>query len=191
MIFSLIRIICKKISKRGENINKHTRINDEIRVSEVRLIDSTGTQLGITDIEKAREIADDKGLDLVEVSPDAKPPVCKIMDFGKFRFEQSKKIKESKKKQKVVLTKEIRLRPKIEEHDFNTKLRQTIGFLQKGNKVKISVRFRGREMTHTDIGRNVINKFIEETGEYGVADFNPKFEGRTIVTVLSPKKAGK
>lgn len=155
------------------------------------MIDSDGAQLGITDTNKAREIADSKGLDLVEVSPDAKPPVCKILDFGKFRFEQSKKIKESKKKQKIVLTKEIRLRPKIEEHDFNTKLRQTIEFLKKGNKVKISVRFRGREMTHTNIGRNVINKFIQETGEYGVADFNPKFEGRTIVTVVSPKKAGK
>lgn len=143
------------------------------------------------EIIKAREIADSNGLDLVEVSPDAKPPVCKVLDFGKFRFEQSKKTKESKKKQKVVLTKEIRLRPKIEEHDFNTKLRQTIEFLKKGYKVKISIRFRGREMTHTDIGRNVINKFIQEIGEYGAADFNPKFEGRTIVTVVSPKKAGK
>jgi len=141
------------------------------------------------ELKKAREVAENKGLDLVEISPDAKPPVCKILDFGKYRFEQSKKIKESKKKQNVILTKEIRLRPKIEEHDFNTKLRQTIGFLRKGYKVKISVRFRGRELSHTDIGRNIINRIVEEVGEVGVVDFNPKFEGRVIVTVISPKKS--
>ncbi len=141
------------------------------------------------ELKKAREVAENKGLDLVEISPDAKPPVCKILDFGKYRFEQSKKIKESKKKQNVILTKEIRLRPKIEEHDFNTKLRQTIGFLRKGYKVKISVRFRGRELSHTDIGRNIINRIVEEVSEVGVVDFNPKFEGRVIVTVISPKKS--
>jgi translation initiation factor IF-3 len=153
------------------------------------LIDADGKQLGVMDVQKARELADTSGLDLVEVSPDARPPVCKILDFGKYRFEQSKKIKESKKKQKVVLTKEIRLRPKIEEHDFNTKLRQTMGFLQKGYKVKLSVRFRGREMAHTDIGRGILDRLVEEVSELGVADFNPKFEGRVIVTVVSPKKA--
>jgi translation initiation factor IF-3 len=140
------------------------------------------------EIQKAREVADNKGLDLVEVSPDAKPPVCKILDFGKYRFEQAKRIKESKKKQKVVLTKEIRLRPKIEEHDFNTKLRQTIGFLKKGFKVKLSVRFRGRELAHTDLGRNLIDRLVEQVSEVGVADYKPKFEGRVIVTVVSPKK---
>lgn len=140
------------------------------------------------DLKKAREISETKGLDLVEVSPDAKPPVCKVLDFGKYRFEQSKRIKESKKKQKIVLTKEIRLRPKIEEHDFNTKSRQTIEFLQKGYKVKLTIRFRGRELSHTDIGRNVLNKLIEKIDEFGAVDFNPKFEGRTIVTVVSPKK---
>jgi translation initiation factor IF-3 len=141
------------------------------------------------DLKKAREISETKGLDLVEVSPDAKPPVCKVLDFGKYRFEQSKRIKESKKKQKIVLTKEIRLRPKIEEHDFNTKSRQTIEFLQKGYKVKLTIRFRGRELSHTDIGRNVLNKLIEKIDEFGAVDFNPKFEGRTIVTVVSPKKS--
>ena len=115
--------------------------------------------------------------------------MCKVLDFGKYRFEQSKRIKESKKKQKIVLTKEIRLRPKIEEHDFNTKLRQTIGFLQKGYQVKLTIRFRGRELAHTDIGRNVIDKLIDKIGEFGAVDFNPKFEGRTIVTVVSPKKS--
>jgi translation initiation factor IF-3 len=152
------------------------------------LIDSDGKQLGVMNIDKAREVAETRGLDLVEVSPDAKPPVCKVLDFGKYRFEQSKKIKESKKKQKVVLTKEIRLRPKIEEHDFQTKLRQAVGFLQKGYKVKLSVRFKGRELAHTDIGRNVINRLVDGVNELGTVDFNPKFEGRTIVTVLSPKK---
>jgi translation initiation factor IF-3 len=153
------------------------------------LIDSDGKQLGVMNIDKAREVAETRGLDLVEVSPDAKPPVCKVLDFGKYRFEQSKRIKESKKKQKVVLTKEIRLRPKIEEHDFQTKLRQAVAFLQKGYKVKLSVRFKGRELAHTDIGRNVINRLVDGVGELGTVDFNPKFEGRTIVTILSPKKS--
>jgi translation initiation factor IF-3 len=172
----------------GGGINKHIRINDEIRVKEVRLIDSDGAQLGIMEVRRAREIADERGLDLVEVSPDARPPVCKVLDYGKYRFEQAKKIKESKKKQKIVLTKEIRLRPKIEEHDYNTKLKQTIGFLQKGNKVKVLVRFRGRELAHTDIGRDILNKMIQDVGEVGIVEFPPKFESRVIVTVLGPKK---
>lgn len=153
----------------------------------MRLIDSNGEQLGIVDLSKARDIANSRELDLVEVSPTANPPVCKIMDFGKYRFEQSKKIKESKKKQKVVLLKEVRLRPKIEEHDYQTKLRQTIGFLKKGHKVKVSLRFRGREMAHTDLGRKLLDKLISDIAEYGDAERKPKFEGRVIVTILSPK----
>jgi len=153
----------------------------------VRLIDTDGTQLGIMEVDKARSIAETKDLDLVEVSPNANPPVCKILDFGKYRFEQSKKIKESKKKQKVVLTKEIRLRPKIEDHDYQTKLKQTIGFLEKGNKVKITLRFRGREMAHTDLGRELLNKMISDIGEAGNVENRPKFEGRVIVTILAPK----
>lgn len=172
---------------RGGIIERHIRVNHEIRAKEVRLIDSNGTQLGILELKKALEEAESRGLDLVEVSPDSKPPVCKILDFGKYRFEQSKKIKESKKKQKVILTKEIRLRPKIEEHDYNTKLRQAIGFLQRGNKVKISMRFKGRELAHTDIGRNVIDRIIEDVSENGVVEYQPKFEGRGIVTILIPK----
>ena len=140
------------------------------------------------DIKKARQLADDVGLDLVEISPDAKPPVCKVLDFGKYRFEQSKKVKESKKKQKIVLTKEIRLRPKIEEHDYNTKLKQAIGFLEKGYKVKISIRFKGRELAHTDIGREIVERFINDVSEFGAPDFRPKFESRVIVTVITPKK---
>ena len=139
------------------------------------------------EVDKARSIAETKDLDLVEVSPNANPPVCKILDFGKYRFEQSKKIKESKKKQKVVLTKEIRLRPKIEDHDYQTKLKQTIGFLEKGNKVKITLRFRGREMAHTDLGRELLNKMISDIGEAGNVENRPKFEGRVIVTILAPK----
>lgn len=153
----------------------------------MRLIDVDGTQLGIVDINKAREIAGSKGLDLVEVSANANPPVCKIMDFGKYRFEQSKKIKESKKKQKVILTKELRLRPKIEEHDYNTKLRQTIGFLTKGYKVKVSLRFKGREMAHTEIGKEVVDRLIEDVKEVGFPETVPKFEGRAIITILAPK----
>ena len=139
------------------------------------------------DIQKAREMADSMGLDLVEISPDAKPPVCKILDFGKYRFEQAKRLKESKKKQKIILTKEIRLRPKIEEHDYNTKLKQAIGFLEKGYKVKVTIRFKGRELAHTDIGREIIERFINDVSEYGVPDYRPKFESRVIVTIISPK----
>ncbi len=139
------------------------------------------------EVQKARDVADSKGLDLVEVSPNASPPVCKILDFGKYRFEQSKKIKESKKKQKVIMIKEMRLRPKIEDHDYKTKLRQTIGFLEKGYKVKLSLRFRGREMAHTDIGRELVDRMISDVSEVGVAENKPKFEGRVIVTMLAPK----
>ncbi len=138
-------------------------------------------------MQKAREVADSKDLDLVEVSPGANPPVCKILDFGKYRFEQSKKIKESKKKQKVILTKEMRLRPKIEEHDYQTKLRQTIEFIKKGFKVKVTLRFKGREMAHTDLGREIINRMIEDVSEFGSVESKPKFEGRVIVTLLVPK----
>lgn len=152
------------------------------------MIDSDGAQLGIVELQKAREVAERRGLDLVEVSPTAKPPVCKILDFGKYRFEQSKRIKESRKTQKVIILKEIRLRPKIEEHDYNTKLRQAIGFLKKGYKVKISIRFRGREMAHTDIGRHILERLIQDVAEVGEPEYTPKFEGRVIVTVLSSKK---
>ena len=136
---------------------------------------------------KARQIAETKDLDLVEVSPNSNPPVCRIMDFGKYRFEQSKKIKESKKKQAVVILKEMRLRPKIEEHDYQTKLRQTIGFLNKGFKVKITLRFRGREMAHTDIGREVVERMIKDLDEVGILENRPKLEGRVIVAMLFPK----
>ncbi len=136
---------------------------------------------------KARDTAEDKGLDLVEVSPNSNPPVCKIMDFGKYRFEQSKKIKDSKKKQSVVILKEMRLRPKIEEHDYQTKLRQTIGFLNKGFKVKITLRFRGREMAHIDIGREVVERMIKDLDEVGALENRPKLDGRVIVAMLGPK----
>jgi translation initiation factor IF-3 len=143
------------------------------------------------DLHKAREVAETRGLDLVEVSPTSNPPVCKIMDFGKYRFEQDKKIRESKKKQTIVTIKEMRLRPKIEEHDYQTKLRQTIGFLKKGNKVKVTLRFRGREMAHTDIGRELIDHMIADLGEVGVVETKPKFEGRVIVVMLAPKAKAK
>ena len=154
----------------------------------MRLIDADGTQLGVVDLQKAREVAESRGLDLVEVSPTAKPPVCKVLDFGKYRFEQSKRIKESRKTQKIVIIKEIRLRPKIEENDYNTKLRQAVGFLKKGYKVKISIRFRGREMAHTDIGRHILERMIQDVAEIGEPEHTPKFEGRVIITILSPKK---
>jgi translation initiation factor IF-3 len=143
------------------------------------------------DLHKAREVAETRGLDLVEVSPTSNPPVCRIMDFGKYRFEQDKKIRESKKKQTIVTIKEMRLRPKIEEHDYQTKLRQTIGFLKKGNKVKVTLRFRGREMAHTDLGRELIDRMIADLSEVGVVETKPKFEGRVIVVMLAPKAKAK
>jgi translation initiation factor IF-3 len=143
------------------------------------------------DLHKAREVAETRGLDLVEVSPTSNPPVCRIMDFGKYRFEQEKKIRESKKKQTIVTIKEMRLRPKIEEHDYQTKLRQTIGFLKKGNKVKVTLRFRGREMAHTDLGRELIDRMIADLSEVGIVETKPKFEGRVIVVMLAPKAKAK
>lgn len=137
--------------------------------------------------EKALDIANEKNLDLVMIAPQATPPVCKIMDYGKFRFEQTKKEKESKKNQKVISVKEVRLSMSIDTHDFNTKLNQALKFLKSGNKVKVSVRFRGREMAHTELGVQLLEKFIEGANDSCVVDKQPKMEGRSMVAYLSPK----
>jgi translation initiation factor IF-3 len=151
------------------------------------LIDSNGDQLGIKSLREALQIAGDKNLDLVNVAPTAKPPVCRIMDYGKFRYEQSKKEKEARKNQKIVSIKEVRMTPNIEEHDFQTKLRNTVKFLNEGDKVKASVRFRGREITHTEIGARVLNRLAEETAEIATVERHPKLEGRSMIIILSPK----
>ena len=165
-------------------------INDEIREKEVRVIDSDGAQLGIISLKDALAIAAEKNLDLVEIAPTANPHVCRIMDYGKYKFEQMKREKEAKKNQKVIEVKEIRLSLNIDTNDFNTKLNHAIKFLKDGNKVKVSVRFRGREMAHPELGTEMVPRFAEGAAEFGSVDKMPKFEGRSMVMIIS-SKAGK
>ena len=163
------------------------QLNEDIRDSEIRLIGSTGEQLGIMSAAQAQRIADEQGLDLVKISPQATPPVRKLMDYGKFRFEQGKREKEAKKNQHVVEIKEIRMSPGIDVGDFNTKLKNAQKFLADGNRVKVSVRFRGREMAHTDIGKDLLVRFAEQCAEVATLDKEPKLEGRSMSIFLSPK----
>jgi len=162
-------------------------LNEDIRDKEIRLIGSEGEQLGIMSADEALKIADEQGLDLVKISPQAVPPVCKLMNYGKFRFEQSKREKEAKKNQHVVEIKEIRMSPGIDVGDFNTKLKNAQKFIADGNRVKISVRFRGREMAHTDIGKALLDKFAEQCTEVATLDKGAKQEGRMMSIFLSPK----
>ena len=163
------------------------RINEEIRAREVRVIAGEGEQLGIMSSADALHIADERGLDLVKISPNAVPPVCKLMDYGKYRFEQTKREKEARKNQRVVEIKEIRMSPSIDVNDFNVKLRNAQKFLADGNRCKITVRFRGREMAHTEIGRELLKKFAEQCAEVATMDKAAKLEGRNMSMFLSPK----
>lgn len=172
--------------RRCSNI-KELQINEEIREREVRLIDVDGNQVGVVPTKKALETAYEKRLDLVKVAPNAKPPVCRIMDYGKYKYELAKKEKEARRNQKVINVKEVRMTPNIEEHDLNVKARRAIDFLKNGDKVKVSVRFRGRELGHTEAGREVLADFTEIVSEYGVIDKHPKMEGRNMVMYLVPK----
>lgn len=165
------------------------QVNEQIRAREVRLIDVDGTQLGIVSLREALRIAGEKNLDLVNVAPTAKPPVCRIMDYGKYKYEQSKREKEARKNQKIVSIKEIRLTPNIEEHDFQTKLRSVIRFLEQGDKVKATVRFRGREITHAQIGQNVLERMAKEVQDLCVIERPPKLEGRNMIMILAPKQS--
>ena len=162
------------------------QINEEIRDKEVRVIGADGAQLGIMSSAAALEIAIEKDLDLVKIAPGSNPPVCKIMDYGKFRFEQLKKEKEAKKNQKVIELKEIRLSLNIDTNDFNTKVNQAAKFLQQGHKVKVSIRFRGREMAHTSLGIDVEQRFAQALEGKAVVDKQPKLEGRSMMMFLSP-----
>ena len=162
-------------------------LNEDIHDKEIRLIGSDGEQMGIVSSEEALKIADAQGLDLVKISPQANPPVCKLMNYGKFRFEQSKREKEARKNQRVVEVKEIRMSPGIDIGDFNTKLKNAQKFIADGNRVKVSVRFRGREMAHTDIGRALLDKFAEQCAETVSLDKGAKLEGRMMSIFLSPK----
>jgi translation initiation factor IF-3 len=160
-----------------------------IRSAEVRLIDHEGKQVGIVPIAQAQEMAREKDLDLVEISPTANPPVCKIMDYGKFIFQQKKKQSEAKKKQKVIIVKEVQFRPRIDEHDFDFKKNHVVRFLQHGDKVKASVRFRGREMTHMELGRAVIDRLLVEVKEFGAAESpHPDVQGNRMTIVIAPNK---
>lgn len=162
-------------------------INEQIRDKEIRLIDENGEQLGIVSSKEAQKIADERKLDLVKIAPTAKPPVCRIMDYGKYRFDQAKKEKEARKKQKTVDVKELRLSPSIDTHDVQVKVKKAKEFLQDGDKVKISIRFRGREIGHSKVGMQIMEDFAKETEEFGVVDKQPKMEGRSLVMFLAPK----
>ncbi|WP_438347323.1 translation initiation factor IF-3 [Paenibacillus sp. FA6] len=162
-------------------------INDEIRAKEVRLVGAEGEQIGITPIREALQMATDLNLDLVNVAPQAKPPVCRIMDYGKFRYEQQKKDKEARKNQKIVDTKEVWFRANIDEHDYQTKLRNVVKFLKEGDKVKCSVRFRGREIAHASIGQKILERVKEEVAEHSTIERHPKLEGRSMIMILAPK----
>ena len=163
-------------------------INEQIRDKEIRLIGENGEQLGIMSARDSMKMAKEAELDLVKIAPAAKPPVCKIIDYGKYRYEQARKEKEAKKKQKTIAVKEIRLRPGIESNDLNTKANNAIKFLKKGDKVKVELRFRGRELGHKDIGKEVMLKFIEIVKEFGEPVKAPAFEGNNMVVIIDPKK---
>ena len=186
--FFVCQILYEKRRCFGISSNVH-QINEEIRDSEIRLISATGEQLGIMSAAQAQHIADEQGLDLVKISPQAKPPVCKLMDYGKFLYEKSKSSKEQKKKQKVIQVKEIKFRPGTDEGDYQVKLRSLIRFLEDGDKAKITLRFRGREMAHQQIGMEVLNRVKDDLVELAVVEsFPTKIEGRQMIMVLAPKK---
>lgn len=172
---------------REERTIKENKINEEIRDAELRVIDDEGNMLGIMSRDEALAKAEEANLDLVLISPNANPPVCKILDYGKFRYETQKRAKDAKKKQRTIQVKEIRLSAFIEDHDINVKANTACKFLKDGDKVKVSLRFRGRELGHTDLGRDVMNRFAEMCKEVGSIDKNPVMEGRVLSMILTPK----
>jgi translation initiation factor IF-3 len=164
-------------------------VNREIRAAQVRVIGQDGKQIGIMEMSKALSLAQEAGLDLVEVAPESKPPVCRIIDYGKFRYKQSKRAKEARKKQHVTHVKEIKVRPKIEDHDFQFKVKHTREFLQGGNKVKLTVVFRGREMYYVQFGEKLLKRIAEEVGDIATVERETKPEGRNLVMILAPKSS--
>lgn len=175
----------------GKTISSDLMINEQIRDKEVRLVGEDGEQLGIVSSKEAQKLAEDAGLDLVKIAPTAKPPVCKIVDYGKFRYEQLRREKEAKKKQKVVEVKEIRLSPNIDTNDLNTKMGAAIKFLTKGDKVKVTLRFRGREMAHMHKSRYILEDFAKAVEELAIVEKLPKVEGRSMTMFLAPKASRK
>ena len=180
----------RRFGRGGILADKELRINDQIRVREVRLIDAEGNQLGVIATVEALRLAQETGSDLVEIAPQASPPVCKILDYGKYKFEQEKRIKESRKRQKLIKMKEIRMQPKIEKHDLAFKTKHVREFLDEGNKVKVTIRFRGRELAHTELGRVVLDKVLELLEGDFVVDRHPQMEGRFMSMILNPKVKG-
>jgi translation initiation factor IF-3 len=168
--------------------NKKQRVNKDINAPEVRLVADDGEQLGIVSLESALRSAEDAGLDLVEIAPMAEPPVCKIMDFGKFKYQEQKKAHEARSKQKQVQVKEVKIRPGTDENDYQIKLRNLIRFLNEGDKAKVTLRFRGREMAHQDIGMRQLERIRADIDEIGVVEQMPKMEGRQMIMVIAPKK---
>src|ERR1700722_7232361 len=164
------------------------RINDRIRAREIRVIDENGEQMGILAPFEALRIARERGLDLVEVSPNAAPPVCRIQDYGRYLYEKEKSDRAAKKKQKIIVVKEVKFSVTVDEHDYQTKKNQALKFLQGGEKVKGSLRFRGRQMAHRDLGYNIINRFIQDIGDLGVVEFMPRMEGTILHAILAPSK---
>ncbi|WP_220750721.1 translation initiation factor IF-3 [Jannaschia sp. AI_61] len=162
------------------------RINDRIRAVEIRLIGAEGENVGVVSPARARAMAEDAGLDLVEISPNANPPVCKIMDFGKFKYEQQKKEAEARKKQKTIEVKEVKFRPNTDTHDYDVKMRNVFKFLENGDKVKVTLRFRGREMAHQNLGRELLERVAKDTEEVGKVENFPKMEGRQMVMMIGP-----
>lgn len=175
------------ICRRCKNISKENLINEEIRDKEVRVIDNDGTQLGVMSIEDALEAANERKLDLVNISPNANPPVCKILDYGKYRYDLQKREKEAKKKQKVTSVKEIRLSTFIEAHDIQVKAKTASKFLMDGDRVKVSLRFKGREKDYASKGLDVMNQFAETVASVGTIEKKPEFEGRSLIMIVAPK----
>jgi translation initiation factor IF-3 len=168
-------------------IVKEAGINWDIRAPEVRVIDADGKQVGILPLKEAMKIAEEKGLDLVEVAPNPQPPVCRVMNYGKYKYQQNKRIQEARKHQTVIHMKEVKVRPRTEEHDFRFKLGHVKRFLDEGNKVKISVLFRGREIAHPEFGKEILNRFVEGVKDLTVIEQAPRLEGRNMVMILAPK----
>ena len=192
IVFLLLRclklIFCLLYSEVSVISKNELMINEEIRDKEVRLIDADGTMLGIIATKEAQKLANSKNLDLVKIAPQGVPPVCKIMDYGKYMFELNKKEKEARKNQKIISIKEVRVSPSIEDHDFEFKVKNAYKFLKDGDKVKVSVKFRGREMHYTSIGHEILDKFAEAVKDVGVVEKKPKLEGKSMIMILNPKQ---
>ncbi|MFO7273394.1 MAG: translation initiation factor IF-3 [Bacillota bacterium] len=173
--------------RRCSFIKDQLRVNEMVRAREVRLIDENGEQLGVFSAREALRIAQERGLDLVEVAPNAKPPVCRLMDYGRYKYEQAKREREARKKQKVITIKEVKMRPNIDDHDFAVRQRQAESFLRSGDKVKATIMFRGREVVHAQLGKEVLDRLLESVKDICVVERPPRLEGRNMVMILAPK----